>query len=99
MHKFLLYLTLIAFASIVAMGVVGLTNMANAQETDNLREEMTYGYDAMLERREEKERELQFLRYQQQEYRQQQQIINRLNSYNNIRHDADNTQYSFEKEH
>ncbi|CAG7857206.1 hypothetical protein MCAMS1_01949 [biofilm metagenome] len=86
MQKLLLYFTIFVFVSILAISIIGFTNVALAEELTNLRDEMAYGYDAMLERQEERERAKQFQQYQQKEYRQQQQTINRLDMYNQARH-------------
>jgi hypothetical protein len=90
MRKISFYFTIFVFVSILAISIFGFTNVAIAEELTNLRDEMAYGYDAMLERQEAKEREKQFQQYQQKEYRQQQHTINQLNMYNQARHQTGN---------
>ncbi len=48
----------------------------------NPREEVEYSYRATMERRDERNREIQFQRYQQKQYLEQQRLINQQDLYN-----------------
>jgi hypothetical protein len=86
MEIILNYQRMLVFISALVLSFIGLAKVANADELTNLRDEMAYGYHAMLERQEEHEREIQFQEYQQRQYLQQQQTINQLDMYNQMRH-------------
>ena len=82
MKKGIWVLAGLVFVSMIAFSFEGFAEQVNLHKLYNAREELEYGYNAMLNRQEERNQKIQLQRYQQQEYLQQQELINQQNMYN-----------------
>jgi hypothetical protein len=77
MKKLLFLLTILASCPMMAISFVGFSGQARADGLYNAREELEYSPQARMARQEERNQQIQLLRYQQQEYMQHQRLMER----------------------
>ena len=61
---------------LIAISFAGFAEQLSTEKLYNPREELEYGYHAMLERQEAQNQKIQLQQYQQQQYLQEQQLLN-----------------------
>jgi hypothetical protein len=88
MKKLLFLLTILVFSPMVAISFLGFSGQARADGLYNAREELEYSPQARMARQEERNQQIQLLRYQQQEYMQHQRLMEQESVNNQIERSA-----------